>query len=403
MTEQFEGVIVAGAGPVGLVTALKIARAGIPVLVLDSEPDIIRTPRAIVYHAPTVEMLDRLGLLDELKIAGILKQDYQFRTVKGEILAAPSMAVLRPEDTAYPFNLHMPQHELASVILRNLLSIRGTEVRWNNRVTDLAQDGDGVTVTIEAAGETKHIRGRWLVGADGGRSTVRRAAGLSFEGNTHPERFVSTNVYYDFEARGFARANFIVDPVHWAVIVKADRHGLWRVTFGEDASLPEDSVRERVAGHYRHLLPDSDPYELEAVGPFRVHERCAPTFRLGRVLLAGDAAHVCNPLGGLGLTSGLLDGALLGDALPAVIRGEASDDLLDRYSDERRRIFLEITGPTAAENKRRLTETDPDKKRADNERFRLIREDEGFQRQMLTFTYNLVGRPIGLPASAPTQ
>jgi 2-polyprenyl-6-methoxyphenol hydroxylase-like FAD-dependent oxidoreductase len=396
MSETFHGVVVAGAGPVGLVTALKIARAGIPVLVLDSEPDIIRLPRAVVYHAPTVEMLDKLGLLDELKIAGILKQDYQFRTVDGKILAAPSMSVLTPQDTAYPYNLHMPQHELARVILKHLLAIPGTQVRWNTRVSGVTQDADGVTLTLETNDANDELYCDWLVGADGGSSTVRRALGLSFDGYTHPERLVSTNVVYDFEARGYARANFIIDPVHWAVIVKVDRHGLWRVTYGEDARLPEESVQARIAEHYRYLLPDRDPYQLEAFSPFRVHERCAETFRVGRVLLAGDAAHVCNPFGGLGLTSGLLDGDLLGDALPAVING-AADDLLDRYSEERRRVFLEITGPTAKENKRRMTESDPERKKADHERLQQLHNDKAFQRTALTMTYKLVGNPIGLP------
>jgi len=397
MTETFKGVVVVGAGPVGLVTALKIARAGIPVLVLDSEPDIIRWPRAVVYHAPTVEMLDRLGLLDELKIAGILKQDYQFRTVDGKILAAPSMSVLTPEDTPYPYNLHMPQHELARVILKNLLTLPGAEVRWNTPVTGLTQDAGGVSLTTDSSGTSGQIRCDWLIGADGGSSTVRRALGLSFDGYTHPERLVSTNVVYDFEARGYARANFVIDPVHWAVIVKVDRHGLWRVTYGEDADLPEDGVEERIAEHYRHLLPDRAPYQLEAFSPFRVHERCAESFRSGRVLLAGDAAHVCNPFGGLGLTSGLLDGDLLGDALPAVIQGSAGDGLLDRYSDERRRVFLDVTGPTARENKRRMTEADPEKKKADFERLQQLHNDTQFQRTALTMTYKLVGNPIGIP------
>ena len=216
------------------------------------------------------------------------------------------------------------------------------------------------------------------MGADGGRSTVRDALGLSFEGYTWPVRLIATNVYYDFERYGFARANFVIDPVHWAVIVKINNDGLWRVTYGEDASLPESRYRERVPEHYAHLLLGGGDYELEATSPFRVHERCADRFRVGRVLLAGDAAHVCNPMGGLGLTSGLLDGMSLGDALAAVILGRADESLLDRYAAERRRVFREVTGPTAAENLRRMSERDPHKKRLDNERFRRLREDRRF-------------------------
>ena len=260
-SERFDGVVVAGAGPVGLVTALKIARAGIPVLVLDCEPDIIRWPRAIVYHAPTVEMLDRLGLLDELKIAGILKQDYQFRTVDGDILAAPHMSVLTPQDTPYPFNLHMPQHELASVDPAQLpADSRRRRCAGMRASPDSRRTSDGVTVTLEQDGEPQRAslrlagRRRWRPqhGAAGLRAVLRRlypsgAAGLHQSWSTISRR------------AAYARANFIVDPVHWAVIVKVDRHGLWRVTYGEDARLPEDGVEARIADHYRALLPDDGP------------------------------------------------------------------------------------------------------------------------------------------------
>src|SRR5262245_25603609 len=400
MVEQIDGVAIAGAGPVGLVTGLKIARAGIPVTVLDAEPHIIRSPRAVVYHAPTIEELDHLGVLDDLKTVGVVKQDYQFRTIDGEVLAAPHMSVLTAADTAYPFNLHLAQHDLAEIIMRHLLREPRVQVRWNTRLAAIAQDDDGVSIEADASGGRQQLRASWLVGADGGRSTVRDALGLCFEGYTWPVRLIATNVDYDFERYGFARANFVIDPVHWAVIVKINNDGLWRVTYGEDASLPESRYRERVPEHYAHLLLGGGDYKLEATSPFRVHERCADRFRVGHVLLAGDAAHVCNPMGGLGLTSGLLDGMSLGDALAAVILGRADESLLDRYAAERRRVFREVTGPTAAENLRRMSERDPHKKRLDNERFRRLREDPAFQREALMFTYKLKGQPIGMPANS---
>jgi len=267
-------------------------------------------------------------------------------------------------------------------------------VRWNHRVSGVSRDQSGVTLVVETPDGRRSLRAPWLVGADGGRSTVRQELGLSFDGYTWPVRLVATNVHYDFEAHGFARANFVIDPVHWAVIVKINHEDLWRVTYGEDAALPEEGILGRVGEHYAHLLPGSEPYRLVAAAPFRVHERCADRFRAGRVLLAGDAAHVCNPMGGLGLTSGLLDGIALGDALAAVIRGQADERILDRYDEERRRVFREVTGPTAAENLRRMRESDPERKRVDNERFRRLREDPAFAREALKFTYRLVGNPI---------
>ncbi len=135
--EDFDGLVVAGAGPVGLVTGLKVAQAGVPVVVLESREDVIREPRAIVYHPPTVEVLDSLGLLDDIKRIGVVKDDYQYRTIDGKVLAAWDNSMLEPEDTAYPYNVHLGQHELALVVLRHLLALPDTQVRWGHRVVDV--------------------------------------------------------------------------------------------------------------------------------------------------------------------------------------------------------------------------------------------------------------------------
>src|SRR6266700_1054260 len=142
-------VVVAGAGPVGLVTALKLARAGIPVTVVDAEPDILQGPRAVVYHSPTVEELDKLGVLDDMKAVGILKQEYQFRTLDGDILAAPHMSVLHEGDTAYPYNLHLAQHVLAGILLRHFMRVPGATIRWSTRVSAVEPDEHGATITAE--------------------------------------------------------------------------------------------------------------------------------------------------------------------------------------------------------------------------------------------------------------
>ena len=392
MTGSHDRVIVAGAGPVGLTVALKLARAGVPVTVVDASPEIIQSPRAIVYHSPTIEALAELGLFEDLRAVGVLKQDYQWRTIDGAILAAIDMSILEPGDTPFPYNLHLGQNTLAAIILKHLLRVPGVEVLWNHRVVGVAQDGAGVDVTVETEDGPTHLRGAWLVGADGAGSGVRAALGLSLEGVTWPEWFVATNIRYDFQQYGWAKANFLVDPDHWAIIPQISED-LWRLTYGEPGHLDRSLLRERLADKLAVLLPGRDPKEPEAFSPYRVHNRCAERFRVGRALLAGDAAHVNNPIGGLGLTNGLLDAVALGNALVDVIAEDAGEELLDLYAADRRRIFLEVVSPASTENKRRLTERDPERRRADRERFARLNTDAALARDVFLFTFKLVGTP----------
>lgn len=388
--ERLRGVLVAGAGPVGAITALRLAKAGIPVTLLEAEPSIANSPRAIVYHPPTVAVLDRLGLLERASAMGVTKQDYQFRTPDGRIIARMDMTCTEG-DTPYPFNLHLGQHRLAQLATDDLLALPDTEVHWSHRVVAVEQDASGVTVTAETPNGARHFRADWLVGADGGRSGVRTALGLAFDGFTWPERFMAVNIRYDFTACGFALANFLVDPIDWAIIPVISPDGLWRIAYGEDPDISEREALARLPAKLARILPDPGrPYEVELAAPYRVHERVAERFRVGRVLLAGDAAHLNNPVGGLGLTGGILDADALGDALGGVITGRYPDAALDHYARERRRVFTEFTSPTASENKRRLAEADPARRAEDRARLARIDTDPAFQRDVLLATQKLV-------------
>lgn len=392
MTEQIDGVIVCGAGPVGLVTALKIARAGIRVVMVDAAHAISDAPRAVVYHSPVVERLAALGLLEDLQAVGVLKQAYHYWNIEHQLLGRIDMTVLHPADTAYPFNLHLGQPTLAAIILRHLLRIAGTEVRWQHRVTQVLPDEQGVSVTVETPQGPRAMRSPWVIGADGGRSSVRHALDLKLEGVTWPEWFVATNVRFDFEGQGFGQSNVVLDPMHWAIIPKIDQSGLWRCTYRDDGELSEEELRRRLPQRYALFAPRLAECEPVAFSPYRAHDRCATRFRVGRVLLAGDAAHLINPIGGLGLTGGLLDAVPLAEALIAVIEGRREPAVLDAWAQERRRVFLEITAPLARENRRRIGERDPARRSADALRLRSLSDDPVLAREALLSVFQIVGR-----------
>jgi 2-polyprenyl-6-methoxyphenol hydroxylase-like FAD-dependent oxidoreductase len=277
--------------------------------------------------------------------------------------------------------------------LRHLVRTGNAQVRWNHRVVAVRPQEGRVEVDVQTPEGQQTLRTRWLVGADGARSGVREALGLGFQGITWPERFVAVNLHYDFEQHGYARANFVLDPVDWSIIPILDKRSGWRVTYGESAGLSEAEVLARAPERLARLLPGPADCRIDRIAPYRVHQRVADSFRVSNVLLAGDAAHITNPCGGLGLTSGLLDAVHLGDALSAVIHGRAADAVLDAYAHERREIFVNVTSPAATENKRRLMETDPERRAADIARLRQLNASPQMQREALLFAKRLVSAP----------
>jgi 3-(3-hydroxy-phenyl)propionate hydroxylase/6-hydroxy-3-succinoylpyridine 3-monooxygenase len=385
-------VIIVGAGPVGLVTAYGLGRAGIPVTVLEAEPEINDSPRAMVYHWSLHEDLDRLGLLADVERLGFRKDDYGYRVhATGETVVYDLDALA--QFTPFPYNIHLGQDAVCSLVLERLHALPQVTVHWGARVTGLSQSAEGATVEIAAAGgegqRTIGATGAWVIGCDGARSSVRRLLGLEFEGMTWDTRFVATNVYFDFERHGYPRSVFLMDDVHGAVIVKINDDGLWRVTYAEDLALPEETIAERIPEHYAALLPGGGPYELDRYAPYRLHQRCVAQMRSGRVLLAGDAAHATNPTGGFGLAGGLFDAFALIDALGAVICDDADEALIDAWAAERRRIFVEVASPAAT----RLKKTVYDSGRAAAEQtladLRRMVADPVALRERLTFPAKL--------------
>jgi 3-(3-hydroxy-phenyl)propionate hydroxylase/6-hydroxy-3-succinoylpyridine 3-monooxygenase len=339
-------VIVVGGGPTGFVTTLALAQAGVEVCLIEAEAGINDSPRACVYHWSMLDGLERLGIREEAERIGYTKDDYLWLVRKTGERLAYDLKVLSSV-TPFPYNIQLGQERLAEICDRRLGALANAEVHWNTAFTGLAEDALGVTVHADTPGGPIELRGGWVIGADGAGSAVRKSLGLSFEGMTWPERFVATNLRHDFESGGYGQSTMVVDDEWGAVIVKITRDGLWRCTYMEDAALPEASFMERIPEAYRHLLPGKGGYALDRASPYKMHQRCAASFRKGRVLLAGDAAHVTNPTGGFGLTTGLFDAFALWPTLAVVILDGADPALLDTWAEERRRVFLDKTSPMA--------------------------------------------------------
>jgi 2-polyprenyl-6-methoxyphenol hydroxylase-like FAD-dependent oxidoreductase len=390
-----QDVIIVGGGPTGFINALGLAQAGIRVMIIEAESAINSSPRAAVYFWSVLAGLERLGILAEAESIGFAKQDYTYLLARTGERISYSMSVLEGH-TPRPYNLHLGQHRLAEIALQRLKAFPNATVRFGTQLQTLQQDDASVTLTVRNGEALESLRAKWVIGADGAGSTVRQLLGLSFDGMTWPERFVATNVYYDFEHHGYSRSTFVIDDQHGAIIALLDNQGLWRCTYMEDAALPEETYLERVPAAFAQVLPGNGAYRLDRASPYRMHQRSAPRYRVGRVVLVGDAAHVTNPTGGLGLTSGLFDSFALYPALSAIVRKQADDRVLDRYSEARRDAFMHRASPQAIANKRLIYHANGGGPALEEAlaALRRLASDPTFRLQRLMFTKSLETPPL---------
>jgi 2-polyprenyl-6-methoxyphenol hydroxylase-like FAD-dependent oxidoreductase len=386
-------VLIVGAGPTGLVTAWGLAKAGADVTVIDHEPDVVASPRATVYLPSTLKVLDELDLLAEALRIGHVGYELGVRfRFSGRIGCIDHRLI--SDLTPYGYTLHFGQHDLAHMVLRRLSALPATQVHWHTAFEGLQREGDVVAVHLRTPQGSQTLEYDWVIGADGARSAVRRAMGATFEGFTWPETFMATNVHYDFESHGYCYSNMVADGANWCVVARIDKQEhFWRVSYGESSELSEEQRLARIPERYRYYMPDARPWQLARANSYRVHQRSASSYRIGRVLLAGDAAHATNPIGGMGLTSGIQDASALVACLSDVLRGAASDDILDWYAYERRRCFLEVANPSAIEFKRRAQETDPARRQEDETNFFAMLDNREMTRGALMAIFALCSRP----------
>ncbi|KAK0725013.1 hypothetical protein B0H67DRAFT_550665 [Lasiosphaeris hirsuta] len=340
-------IIIVGAGPSGLLLALLLARAGITVELLEQTSALDTNPRASHYTAESCYEFDRAGILGAVEAEGFFPNGVSWRRLddaaKTRLVALrmPEPAPGQEKDEAFRYRMVcLPLHRLGKILEEAVGARPEAEIMYGYKVVEIGQKEGSAWVKVETPG------GRWRRG--------RRIMWLGVTGRT----IVATNVYYDFEPYDYDDSQFFVHPEHWHMVAKIEADGLYRVTYGETAGLTHDELKARQPAKFAALLPGNptpDQYKLVNFSPYKVHQRCVDKMRVGRFLLAADAAHLCNPFGGLGLTGGIADVGTLYDSFVGIHTGKTDADfILDKYDEVRRRIWHDAINPQSKENMMRL-------------------------------------------------
>lgn len=384
-SETLDRIVVVGAGPVGMCAALSLARSGIPVTVFELGEGLAAESRASTFHPPTLELLDELGLADEVIARGLEAPKTQFRDRRKGPICEFDLGYLEG-DTKFPFRIQLEQNKLAEIVLAVLLEEASVgeidaEVRfgWRNLGVvsssgDSAGSDGSVTLgftcdpdsadprTVMNPPVTHTVTAPWVIACDGAHSATRESLGLDLIGETYPERFLVASVSEELtdHMEDLAYVNYVADPDEWLVLLRTPDH--WRVLLPiapederEEGEFTEADVQERLTGVYDL----GRPWEIIQWSPYIVNRRVAEHMRVGRVLLAGDAAHQNSPLGGMGMNSGIQDGISAARRLSQVWFGTGDESLLDEYDVNRRKVATDFVQTDSHANWLALREPDP--------------------------------------------
>ena len=352
-------VLITGAGPVGLVAAANLVRHGVPVTVFEGGPDLSTESRASTFHPPTLDMLGDLDVARPLIAQGLIAPKFQYRNRRDGLIAQFDFSDIA-EATRHPFRLQCEQSKLTRIICDRLRGEQNFDIAFSSPVRNVTQTADNITVTIERDGKSETQSYRWLIGADGARSDVRRSLGIEFEGFTWPERYLVVSTPFDFynAIPDLVSVSYVADPVRWYFLLQIP--GLWRVMFrvaaeeSDELALSPEFAQALMA----QVVPGIDRYEISHTTLYRVHQRVAKAFFSGRAFLIGDAAHVNNPLGGMGMNGGIHDAMNLTGRLIEVWRGTKPEAELRRFDLQRRLVTKEHVERQSIQNKKNLEAAD---------------------------------------------
>jgi len=360
-------VLIVGGGPVGMTAATALAQAGVPTVVVEATPTVQTDWRASTFHPPTLELLAGLGVADQMLAEGLPVPVYQFRDRVDGLVAEFDYGTIADE-TRYPYRLQLNQQHLVRMLADRLAGDPRVTLLFGARAVDLRREAGGPVLAVETAGGHREIRGSFVIGADGARSTVRGLVDVPFEGFTYPQRFLIASTSADLRALlpGIADVNYVADPQEWVFLLRTPES--WRAVYPvpADQDLAEATDPARIQAHLQGIAAKPDGYAIDDFQIYNVHQRVAATFRVGDVALIGDAAHVNSPLGGVGLNSGIHDALDLTRRLARVRHdGADADRELDEFARIRRQVAVEYVQADTQRNTERLMERDP-ARRAEN-------------------------------------
>jgi len=357
-------VVIAGSGPVGSLMALYLAQRDIPVLLLEKEPQLPVDLRASTFHPPSLEMIADLGfgVIDEMLEKGLKADRYQYRDRRSNEVASFDMSLLEGE-TPFPFRLQLEQYEFTRIVNDKLALLPCADMRFAHEVTGFSQTDDHVDVEVTSAAGTETIRADFLVSAEGAHSQIRKLADIDYLGFTYDEKFLVVSTEFPFEDvfEDLSWVNYVSDPQEWCVILRTEK--IWRVLFpttpetaeDEQILLSDDFIQERL----HHLWNKEGDYDIGHRTLYNVNQRVAESYYNGRVLLAGDACHINNPLGGMGMNGGLHDGNNLAEKLLRIVKnGEEHLPLFEHYNRQRRDLAVRFVQDHTIANKKLMEASD---------------------------------------------